>query len=150
MTKIIKLNAGNINYIYKNSKCKKTESLNKWIKAPDFDGSYMEQMIDHNIPNYIRIGVIQEIGETKVVLFHKEILDRSIKKHIDIKAINNRQVQIQEHPEKYSNIDYFEKYGDLIDKALESILPKITEVLYVNAYDYILDKVIDENSIINL
>lgn len=106
------------------------------------EGSEMEHYVDPYISNYVRVGIVENNSESEVCLFNKDILDVAIDSMIDKKALAYRVVQRQQSDFKD---DYLEFYTDILDPMLESIKADISACLYVNAYDYVLDRAVDKD-----
>lgn len=157
MKKVIRLGIKEIQYISDSNQHKRTcqistkdgwvevcdieekDELKNWSLKPDFDGSTIERMVDAFISNYVRVGFA--VDSSEIILFEKNNLDKVINEMIDKKALTYRAAQRQQSD--YVD-DYLEFYSDLIEDTLEFIMPNISKNLYINSFDYVIERAIDE------
>jgi hypothetical protein len=126
--RVLELTADDIHYIA----TKKGRSWNG-----DFDGSYMEEIVDPALPQYIRVAPT----ETGIMLIKKSILDKAIDLVVDKKEVARLQRnRILDGFEE----DYSEYYHEVVYPALKEAFVGIPECRYVNATDYIVDYVLDK------
>lgn len=102
----------------------------------DLDGSYLEQFVDANIGNYVRVGIVYEANVPSVILVEKDAFDAAIK-NVDREALIAR---IAERRLNNNDMDYLEWYHDLLSPVIEEATGAVIDILYVNAYDYILNE----------
>jgi len=136
--KILFLNEKDIAYI-----------SNEWGKINKdlrFDGSYFDEYVDKKISNYVRIAINynEDTKKQEAIFIEKNFLNEKIDTLLDSEAITYR---IAQRLKTDFQDDYLDFYGDLLNGMLETISPKITELLWINAYDYILERVVDKEKL---
>ena len=104
----------------------------------DTDGGTLEGFLDELFPNYVRAG----LDNSKVIFLDKKKLDERIDSisKCDNDAIIQRlsdRTQID-----WWRTDYIDYYYDLVDPIYVGLTKKKINVVYVNLFDYILDRII--------
>ena len=101
------------------------------------DGSLMENYIDQHYPDYVRAGV-QNNG---IIFINKKAfnkkLDKLSNKKIDkiVKRVRDRVMIDQYHT------DYIDYYYELLDPIYMKVTDYEIKSIYVNLYDYILERI---------
>lgn len=102
----------------------------------DKDGSYMEQYLDHQLGDLVRVGVTHKLD---IILIDKKTFNATIDKNVDVAALKVRR---EERIASDYGEDYLEFYHDNfieVFNTLEIDYNRNKDQLYVNAYDYIFD-----------